>query len=353
MIFLFLNLGFKRTKLSEKLARVDWIGMVLFVASTTVFMIPITWGGVMFPWSGWQTIVPLVLGASGVVAFGFYEYYIAAEPLMRFSIFGNWTARVTYFQAIVHGMVLWSIIYYLPLYYEAVKGYSPIAAGVAAFPETLTVAPAAFVSGIVVAITGRYRWGVWAGWVLTTLGCGLLIILDVETSIPAWIFLNLVPGLGTGILFSAMTFSIQGSNSNENIAFAVAFFTFFRTFGQAVGVAVGGVVFQNQMTVKLLAYPLLAPMAATYSQDAAGLVEVIKAMSTDLPQRAQLIQAYADSLKTVWLVMCCLSAAALVSSIFIKEYTLNVEHVTEQRLQNGRRSADVEGGGEKSAQSEI
>ena len=106
MVALFLNLSFKNTKFAEKLARVDWVGMFLFVASTTSFMIPITWGGVMFPWSSWHTLVPLLLGVAGMVGFVLYERYIAVEPLVQLSIFGNWTARVTYLQTTIHGMVV-------------------------------------------------------------------------------------------------------------------------------------------------------------------------------------------------------------------------------------------------------
>ncbi|MCJ1381293.1 hypothetical protein MMC17_004403 [Xylographa soralifera] len=347
MIILFLNLGFKRGKIMAQLARVDWVGLFIFIASTTSFMIPMTWGGVMYAWSSWQTLLPLILGGAGLVGFVLYENYIAAEPLLRLSIFGNWTARVTYLQTVIHGMILWSIVYFLPLYYEAVKGYTPIVAGLGAFPESFTVAPASVATGIAIAITGRYRWGVWAGWTLTTFGCGLLILLDVDTSIAGWIFLNIVPGLGTGILFSAMNFSLQASSRNEDIAFAIAFFTFFRSFGQTLGIAVGGVIFQNQIYTKLLAYPLLAAHAQEYSQEASSLVQVIRTMSDDLPQKAQLVQAYADSLKIIWVVMCALSGLALLSSAFVKGYTLDVKHETEQHFEGHKKVANVEEAVEK------
>lgn len=37
-------------------------------------------------------------------------------------------------------MVLWSLLYYLPLYYEGVQQYTPIISGVAILPETGFVA---------------------------------------------------------------------------------------------------------------------------------------------------------------------------------------------------------------------
>jgi hypothetical protein len=47
---------------------------------------------------------------------------------------------VTYMETILHGIVLWCLLYFLPLYYEAVKGYTPIVSGVAILPETTFVA---------------------------------------------------------------------------------------------------------------------------------------------------------------------------------------------------------------------
>jgi hypothetical protein len=120
--------------------------MVLFLGSTTGFLIPITWGGVQYAWDSWRTLVPLLVSGAGLVAFVLHQEFIATEPLVRTSVFKTRTAAVTYIGTVVHGIILWSILYYLPLYYEAVKGLSPIMAGVALFPQTFTVAPAAAVS---------------------------------------------------------------------------------------------------------------------------------------------------------------------------------------------------------------
>jgi len=222
-----------------------------------------------------------------------------------------------------------------------VKGFSPILTGVALFPETFTVAPASIVVGILVAVTGRYRWALWSGWVLTVLGMGLLYLQDVHTSTVAWIFLNLVPGLGTGILFAGMGIAIPASAEPKDMAHAVAFFSFFRAFGQGVGVAIGGTIFQNEIKKKLLEYPILAPMATQYSQEAAGLVQVIKDMAPGLA-KTELVQAYADSLKVVWVVGCGLAAVALVMTFAVKAFSLNVAIDSEQGFKGKQKLADPE-----------
>ena len=238
-------------------------------------------------------------------------------------------------------MVLWSLLYYMPLYHEAVKGFSPILSGVALFPQTFTVAPAAVVVGILITVTGRYRWAIWAGWFLTVLGTGLLYLLDVQTSTAAWIFLNLVGGLGMGMLFPSMAFAIQASQTNEDLAFAIAMFSFFRAFGQAIGVAVGGTVFQNQMKSKLLVYPALAPKADEYSKDASSLVQIIKSMQDDVMKR-NLQHAYADSLKVVWATMCGLAAVGLILSLGTKGLDMNRPLETDQGFLGAKKTTDEE-----------
>ncbi|KAL9129802.1 MAG: hypothetical protein Q9217_001839 [Psora testacea] len=347
-VFFFLRLDFKATQLREQLRRIDWIGSILFVGSTTSFLIPISWGGVFYSWSSWRTLVPLFVGLAGLTSFIAYEVWVARETLIRFGVFRNRTAAAAYFETVLHGMILWCLLFYLPLYYEAVKDESPILAGVSLFPQTFTVAPAAVVTGIAITKTGRYRFAIWAGWIFTILGTGLLYLLHVHTKTAQWVFLNVVSGLGMGMLFPSMSFAIQAASKDEDLAFAVAMFSFLRAFGQSIGVAVGGTIFQNEMKKKLLGYPSLAPMAVQYSQDAASLVQVIRTLPGDQNEEKQeLVQAYADALKVVWVSMCGLAALAGLSSFLIKGLNMDRPLQTEQgfqeptRIEAGKREGRV------------
>lgn len=171
-IIFFLKVDRLKGGIFAKIRKFDWFGSTIFIASTVSFLIPVTWGmfllinspdtfltiligGVMFAWDSWRTLVPLLVGTAGIAVFGFYEYRLSAkafdpegellpgnnvQPMIPFSIFNNWTLRLIYLQTLVHGMILWSLLYFLPLYYEGVKGYTPIITGVAVLPETLLMA---------------------------------------------------------------------------------------------------------------------------------------------------------------------------------------------------------------------
>ncbi|CCU74933.1 Putative MFS Transporter [Blumeria hordei DH14] len=355
-ILLFLKLDKTPGKISEKLARFDWYGSVVFCGSCVSFLIPLTWGGVMYSWGHWRTLVPLFVGPVGLAAFLYYEWLLSkkcwdqdgnmlpginVEPIIRFTIFNNATMVLTYIQTVLHGIVLWSLLYFLPLYYEGVKEYSLILTGVAALPETGFVAPMAVMVGVISAKTGHYRWAIWVGWALTTFGAGLLVLLKPETTVVQWIFLNITISIGTGMLFTAMGLAVQAAGVPEDAGHAAGFYSFARVIGQSLGVAIGGVVFQNQIYSNLLDYPLLAPQAQQYSKEATVLVVIIKMMQPG-PQKTQLIQAYSDALSMIWVVMCAVAGLGLLLSIFIKGYTLEQEHKTLQGYKYDGVDADEE-----------
>ena len=152
----------------------------------------------------------------------FYEGHYAKNPVIHTRIFKNRNAAIAYISVILHGTVVTGSLYYLPLYYEAVKGLSPILSGVALLPETFTIAPGAFIVGALIARTNSYRWAIWAGWAITCLGLGVLWLLDVGTSTPQWIFMNLVVGIGVGFNYVALGVMLQASVRDEDMTSAVA-----------------------------------------------------------------------------------------------------------------------------------
>ena len=329
-IIIFLNLAKRKGSLKQKMAEIDYLGSTIFVASLTSFLIPITWGGIIYPWQNWQTLVPLVVGALGLAGFCFYEAKVAKHTILPMRLFRDRSTSICYFTTFIHGIILWATLYFLPLYFEGVKGYTPVITGVAALPQTVTVIPCAAIAGIVAARTGHYRWALWAGWVLTAFGCGLMCLLGVDSSIAQFIFLNGVSGIGMGLLFPSMQLAIQASAPQEDVAIAAALFTFFRGCGQTVGVAIGGVIFQNRIKVELEHFPDLAAAASQYSLDAVGLVQTISRLPAELPQALHAKMGFGAAIRVVWAVMCALAGVALIASLFVQrralDQALNTQH---------------------------
>lgn len=279
----------------------------------------------------------MIVGIVGLIGFGFYERYVPVEPLLPRSLFSNRTIVLGYLFTILHGLILWNMLYYAPLYFEAVRGYKPIIAGVALFPATFTVAPMSIVTGILVTKLGHYRWSIYLGWVISTFGLGLLCLWKVDSSIPEWLFIELVSGIGLGILFPSLLYQVQAAAKPKDVSFAAALFSFFRAFGQALGVAIGGVIFQNQMQKNLEKTARFANEASSLAKDAAALVQIIRD-TQDSSDKLILRTAYTDSLRTIWIVVCALAGISLLLTFFIQEYNLNVGLETEQGLISGKRT---------------
>ena len=343
MVPAFMKLNLIPGSIAQKLKRVDWLGNAIFIAATTSLLIPLTWGGVQYPWDSWHTLVPLLIGVAGLVGFAVYESYIALEPTIRLGLLRNYNMAYSLFATLINALIVYGSLYFLPLYFEAVRGYNPILSGVALFPATFTVAPVSIISGIIITKTGDFRGVTWLGWVATTLGCGVMILLDVETTTLQWVFLCLCTGVGLGFLYTSLALINQAASDDSNMAFAISLFIFFRSIGQCIGVAICGVIFQNQMETRLLAIPSLASQAGEYSKDASRTVLTIKSLPNSDSKRL-LVQAYADSLKIVWAVMCALSGVAMLGSIFIRKGSLDRVLNSEQTLKKGgsRHGQDLE-----------
>jgi hypothetical protein len=330
----------------EKLQRIDWIGNALFIAATTSFLIPLTWGGVQYSWSSWHTLVPLILGVAGLVGFAIYDKSVPAFPIIRLDLmFRNYNMAYSLFASLDNALIVYGSLYFLPLYYEGVQGYNPVISGIALFPATFTVAPFAIVAGIVITKTGDFRIITMIGWIATTLGMGIVTLLDVNTTIVQWIFLTGCSGIGLGLLYTSLAFVNQSAANDEHMTFAVGMFIFARSLGQCLGVAICGVIFQNQMYKNLQSYPDLVANATDYSRDASSLVLTIYTMDAGT-EKENLIQAYADSLKIVWGVMCALSGVAMIGSFFVRKVSLDRELNAEQALQLAEEE-DAEAGAEQ------
>jgi MFS family permease len=122
-------------------------------------------------------------------------------------------------------------MYYLPVYYETIKGFSSLDSGLAVLPETLTLVPASILIGYLVSRTGSYRWAIWMGWAVSTFGSAILYLLTPSTPKGVWIALNLPVGVGMGLLFGAMGFAVQAAVDAERVSLAVTLYSFWRAFG--------------------------------------------------------------------------------------------------------------------------
>lgn len=220
--------------------------------------------------------------------------------------------------------------YYLPLYFQAVEEASPIRSGVLILPFILSETAMGVMIGVLIHKTGRYLELMWIGMILMTIGFGMFIHLDATSPLSQIVGFQIVAGLGSGMLFEPPLIAIQAHVSQQDVATATATHGFILALATSISVVVGGVIFQNGM---LHSGPALrsAGLNMDVVQDFAGddAAANVMAISTisDTAQKLVVKEAFASSLRNMWILYTCVSFLGVVASAFVKRRVLSKEHV--------------------------
>lgn len=202
--------------------------------------------------------------------------------------------------------------------------------GILTLPVVLAEAFSGMITGAVIHRTGRYLELIWLGLALMTIGTGLYINLDVDSSLGEIVGYQFLSGFGAGFLFQTPIIAIQAMVSQDETASATATLGFIRNMATATSIVIGGVVFQNsmgQMRPNLLATGMLESLAEQMTGDsAAASIEIIKTID-DAAQLLAVKEAFAWSMRNMWILYTCMSGLGLFFSVFILKTTLNKEHV--------------------------
>ncbi|KZT02796.1 MFS general substrate transporter [Laetiporus sulphureus 93-53] len=318
LVLAFLKLPTPPGTLSQKVTRIDWIGNVLVIASSSSTVIALTWGGVIAPWGSYRVLVPLVLGIIGFAAFMLYEALWAVNPIVPSALTSNRTSLSGYLQTFFVGVVALGIVYYYPVYFQGCKDASPIGSGVLILGVG-TLAPSALIAGVMVNRARRYRPQMWAGWCLIMIGLGLFTTLTVESSRGKAVGYGVLVGVGIGFEYSTTLFPVQAPLTVKQNAHALAFLMFVRSFAGVWGMTIGSTVLQNELK-RHLDSDFLAEFP-TGAAIAYALIPEIPHLTPSLKLNAQ--TAFATSLKVFWEVLLGVGALGLLSSFLMKGLPLH------------------------------
>jgi Fungal trichothecene efflux pump (TRI12) len=333
LVHLFVRLQADRSSLREKFSQVDWVGGFLFISSLTSFLMGISWAGVQFPWSSFRTIVPIAAGALGLVLSLVWERYCARQPFLRKSLFYSWSAIAAYVCALCQGLGLYLALYYAPFYFMAVHFATAVESGINLFPVTCFLLPGSVIVSVLITRLGRFRWALYLGWSVTTLGSGLGNLLAVRgenIKTPEWVGIFIVFGLGNGIVLTSVNFAIQSIARTDDCARAASMYAFFRTLGMTLGVAVGGTVFENMMSDKLEQLSLPTDIA----HHAESFIPQLKIMlGKEEPTGNAILQAYNHGFRGIFVVMTAVSAIGLLSSLVIRKHSMDKILESKHKIQ--------------------
>lgn len=349
-VILFLNVKYTRSRTWRiALARVDFLGNAIFIPSIIAILLGLVLGGVKFPWGSYRIVVPLVLGFLGWATFHVHQASrICKEPSMPPRLFQNRTSAAGLALALISSMLLQTVAYFMPVYFQAVLGTSPLEAGIDFLPYTAAIVPFGIFAGIFMSKTGLYKPLHWAGFALNAIGAGLLSLLDKESSKAAWVCFQIIAAGGTGIILTVMLPSILAALPESDVAVATGAYSFVRSFGYTWGVTISSIVFNgqfNQYIDRISDTNLHKQLAngAAYGYASGGFISGLAPGTRD-----EVIDVYIVALQRVWQVAIAFSCLGFFIVFIEKHIELRKELDTEFGLEESnstvRDGANIEGG---------
>jgi len=98
------------------------------------------------------------------------------------------------------------LLVYLPVYFQACKGASPLRSGIDMLPYSFSIAPFAIVAGATTTMSGRYKPQNVIAWCLVVVGMGLQSMLHTGSAVRNWAGFEIVAGMGFGLLVCTVHF---------------------------------------------------------------------------------------------------------------------------------------------------
>ncbi|KAJ7712048.1 iron permease [Mycena metata] len=320
LVTLFLKVQAPEGELWTMVSTIDWIGLSLLIAGTISITLALAWAGIQHSWDSAQVLVPLCVGCGGIGAFTIVQYRLRAGkiPTIPSFLVTNRTTLSGYIGTCVHGIVSMAAIFYIPVYFQACKLASPIHSGVELLGLAFVIPVFAILTGVSVQMLSKYRPQNYIGWMFTILGFGLFTLLDENSSTGTYVGLQVVLGIGLGIIWIGTQFPILAPLPFSNNAHALAFFTFVRCFSQTWGTVFGGTILQNTLKARL---PL--QFIATFGSNAPLTYAIIqKIPKLPVTVQNQVRSVFADALKTIWYTMVGISGVGLLSCFLMDEIKL-------------------------------
>jgi EmrB/QacA subfamily drug resistance transporter len=298
----------------------DLPGLALSIAAITTVVYTIIeapeWG-----WASPTTFAGAAIGVALTAAFIRWELRVE-HPMLPVRIFRNRRFSAASMSITSAFFALFGFIFLITQYFQLVRGYSPLGAGVRTIPVAASIALASVLSPKVVERIGTTK-VVSTG--LASMGIGFLWVSTASDATP---YLEIVGqmvllGLGLGMTTAPATESIMGTLPPDKAGIGSAVNDTTRELGGTLGVAVIGSVFSSVYVGALrtgTVFAQLPPIARSATEDSVGATGIVAQRMPQglVPQYlAEVSRAFLDGLHVACLVT---GGVALVGSLLAARF---------------------------------
>jgi predicted MFS family arabinose efflux permease len=248
-----------------KLKQLDPIGNLVFFPGIVCLVLALQWGGSVYPWKSARIIALLILCVLLVLTFIGIQMWKQDGATVPPRLFKNRSISASVWFGFFNGAGMMVMIYYLPIWFQAIKGASAVKSGIMLLPMILSVVFGTISSGIVISRVGYYTPFFLLSSVIMPIGAGLITTFTPSTGHAKWIGYQILFGIGLGFGAQQPLNVVQTVLERSDIATGSALIMFMRFLGSAVFLPVAQNIFINGLVSKLDNLPGITPGAVTNS----------------------------------------------------------------------------------------
>jgi MFS family permease len=262
-----------RLTFKEKFLQLDVISNLILVSALTCLFLAFSWAGAKYPWHSGRVIGLVITFGVLAAAFIYNQFRRGDAAVLPIRI----VKRRTVIASLVFITFLNSagnvLEYYLPIYYQAVRGYTPAQSGLLMLPILVAATLGAIGSGIGTSACGYYAPFMIFASVTMPIAAGLVTTFKIDTGLAKIIVYTGLSGLGYGVGSSGPVTAVQTVLLDGDVPLGISVLLFGSAFGPAVTIAIAQVIFTNQLSNNLNG--LLLGLGRT-SIESNGLTELVK-----------------------------------------------------------------------------
>ncbi|KAK5371064.1 hypothetical protein LTR20_007329 [Exophiala xenobiotica] len=296
--------------LKQKLQQLNVLGLLALFPGIVCLCLALQWGGTTYAWSEGRIVALLVLAFVLLIGFVLIQIWKPEQATVQPRIFIQRSIMSGFWASCCTGAHQTLFVYYLPIWFQAIKGVSAVSSGIHLLPMVIPIVVATIMTGQLVSRIGYYTPFMIFGVCLAAIGSGLLTTLEINTTAGLWIGFQILYGFGLGSCSQAPNMAAQTVLKREDVSVGASLMFFGQTLFGAVFVSVGQNVLDNQLANRLAGIPGVTPQLIQ-STGATDLLNLIPAK-----YHAEVLKAYNASLRVcfqVALIMACLSILGAVS----------------------------------------
>ncbi|XWW93970.1 hypothetical protein V2A60_001909 [Cordyceps javanica] len=306
-----------------KIQQLDPIGNLAFFPGIVCLILALQWGGTLYSWANARIIALIIVCIALVAIFLGIQIWKKEQATLPPRIIKQRSIAAAMFFCFFNGAGMMVLMYYLPIWFQAIKGASAVSSGLMLLPTVLSVVVAAIFSGIVISRAGYYAPFYIASSILSPIGAGLMCTFTTSTSKGMWIGSQILFGFGTGLGVQQHLNVVQTVLERSDIAQGSAAVMLVRFLGSTIFIPIAQNVFIRDLASKLAALPGVD----TETVIKGGATELRSLVPAD--ELNQLLTYYNASLSKVFYIAAGTCAVTIFGSVCVEWRSLKAKARTE------------------------